>query len=108
MHQSRARACGHCPLSEGLTQEAFREAVKDERAMEFCFEMTRRFDLIRWGEYVDKMNEVARRAIAGDNWADGMTNTYNYFRISSTYNYFPIPTIETSVNDQITTNNPGW
>ncbi len=37
-----------------------------------------------------------------------MTNTYNYFRISSTYNYFPIPTIETSVNDQITTNNPGW
>lgn len=103
----RGRA-GIAPLSEGLTQDAFREAVKDERAMEFCFEMTRRFDLIRWGEYVDKMNEVARRAIAGDNWADGMTNTYNYFRISSTYNYFPIPTIETSVNDQITTNNPGW
>ena len=103
----RGRA-GIAPLAEGLTQDAFREAVKDERAMEFCFEMTRRFDLIRWGEYVDKMNEVARRAIAGDNWADGMTNTYNYFRISSTYNYFPIPTIETSVNDQITTNNPGW
>lgn len=39
------------------SQNAFRNAIKDERAMELCFEFTRRFDLIRWGEFVDKMNE---------------------------------------------------
>ena len=27
--------------------------------MELCFEYLRRFDLIRWGDFVDKMNEQA-------------------------------------------------
>ena len=32
-------------------ETGFRKAIKDERAMELCFEYTRRFDLIRWGDY---------------------------------------------------------
>ena len=49
------------------SQNAFRNAIKDERAMELCFEFTRRFDLIRWGEFVDKMNEQVDLALSGIN-----------------------------------------
>lgn len=92
----------------GMGKEEFRQAVKDERAMELCFEYTRRFDLIRWGEYVKNMNELAPRAQAGTNWTLGPSNVYTYFKISSVYNYFPIPANEMAVNKEITKNNPGW
>lgn len=92
----------------GLTQEQFRKALKDERAMELCFEYTRRFDLIRWGDYIKAMNDLAPIAQAGTNWTLGPTNVYTYFQISDTYNYFPIPANEISSNSQINQNNPGW
>lgn len=91
-----------------LTQADFRKAVKDERAMELCFEYTRRFDLIRWGDYVKNMNELVSEAQSGNNWTQGPTNIYTYFRITSTYNYFPIPDEEMSTNSAITQNNPNW
>lgn len=91
-----------------MTQEEFRQTVKDERAMELCFEYTRRFDLIRWGEYVKNMRALVTEAQSGNNWTQGPTNVYTYFNISSTYNYFPIPDAEMSVNKDITQNNPGW
>lgn len=93
---------------EGLDQQAFRQAVKDERAMELCFEMTRRFDLIRWGEFTRNMNELAPRAKSGTNWTLGPTNVYTYFQVSDAYNYFPIPSNELAVNKKITGNNAGW
>lgn len=91
-----------------LSQVDFRKAVKDERAMELCFEYTRRFDLIRWGDYVKNMNELVSEAQSGNNWQQGPTNIYTYFRITSTYNYFPIPDEEMSTNSAITQNNPNW
>ncbi|WP_196068660.1 RagB/SusD family nutrient uptake outer membrane protein [Bacteroides faecis] len=91
-----------------MTQAEFRQTVKDERAMELCFEYTRRFDLIRWGEYVKNMRALVTEAQSGNNWTQGPTNVYTYFNISSTYNYFPIPDAEMSVNKDITQNNPGW
>ena len=100
----------HAGLSElsDMTQAEFRQTVKDERAMELCFEYTRRFDLIRWGEYVKNMRALVTEAQSGNNWTQGPTNVYTYFNISSTYNYFPIPDAEMSVNKDITQNNPGW
>lgn len=47
--------------------EDFLTIIKDERAMELCFEYLRRFDLIRWGDFVDKMNEQAVLAQSGNN-----------------------------------------
>lgn len=93
---------------ENIDKDAFREAIKNERAMELCFEYTRRFDLIRWGEYVSKMNEQVSIALAGNGWPQGKINVWTYFRISSAYNYFPIPLSEMAVNKEITKNNPGW
>ena len=91
-----------------MNTETFRQAVKDERAMELCFEMTRRWDLIRWGEFKTNMNALVSRAKAGTNWKFGPSNVYNYFNVSDAYNYFPIPSSEMAVNKLITTNNPGW
>ena len=70
--------------------------------------MTRRFDLIRWGEYVKDMNALAARAQSGTNWKLGPSNVYTYYQISDAYNYFPIPANEIAVNKLINKNNPGW
>lgn len=107
INEVRNRA-GIEPIEDGMNTEQFRQAVKDERAMELCFEMTRRWDLIRWGEFVKDMNELAPRAQAGTNWKLGPSNVYTYFQVSDAYNYFPIPSSEISVNKLITKNNPGW
>jgi len=43
----------------GLTsKEAMFNAIVDERAFEFCGEMTRKFDLIRWGLLKSKMDQT--------------------------------------------------
>lgn len=111
LNQVRQRA-GIATYNEGsLSKDAFRKAVKDERAMELCFEFTRRYDLIRWGEYVKEMNALAPRALQGANanWATGPNySVYTFFQINDAYNYFPIPDSEMSVNKAITQNNPGW
>lgn len=109
LNMVRERA-GIAPLAN-LDKDSFRQAVKDERAMELCFEYTRRYDLIRWGEYVSNMNALAPRAAqgAGGNWKTGANyGIPNFFKITDTYNYFPIPDTEMSVNNTITENNPGW
>lgn len=105
INEVRIRA-GLTSLS-GLSKEEFRQAVKDERAMELCFEYTRHFDLIRWGEFAKNMNALVSRAQAGENWTLGPSNVYTYFQVSNIYNYFPIPDAEISVNKKIT-QNPGW
>lgn len=108
LNDVRERA-GASEITEGkLNKETFRQMIKDERGRELCFEYTRRFDLIRWGEYVENMNDLYNAARAGGEWNQGPTNVYTYFRISDTYNYFPIPDAELAVNKAITTNNPGW
>lgn len=93
---------------ENKTKEEFRNAVKNERAMELCFEYTRRFDLIRWGEYVKSMQDLVIPAQSGTNWTQGPSNVYTYFNISDTYYYFPIPDAEISTNGAIMQNNPNW
>ena len=88
-----------------MTQEEFRQTVKDERAMELCFEYTRRFDLIRWGDYHKLMQEQVDKAQADESWKFGI-NVYTYFNIPKSYNYFPIPANEIGSNGAIKTNNP--
>lgn len=108
LNEVRERA-GADKVEEGsLDKISFRQMVKDERGRELCFEYTRRFDLIRWGEYVENMNALYNSARAGGEWNQGPTNVYTYFNISDTYNYYPIPDAETAVNKAITDNNPGW
>ena len=43
------------------SQDAMFDAIVDERAFEFCGEMTRKFDLIRWGLLKEKMDEAKQK-----------------------------------------------
>jgi len=47
-------------LPSGLDQEAFRQAVRKERAYELCFEGNRKQDLIRWGIYASSIAQTDR------------------------------------------------
>ncbi|GAB1415068.1 RagB/SusD family nutrient uptake outer membrane protein [Paludibacter sp.] len=103
----RTRA-GLNPLEGTIfTKEQFRNAIKKERAMELCFEATRRWDLIRWGDFYNNMRNM-QGYVNQDGWASGLKYAADYYNVSEAYNYFPIPDIEMSVNKLITSNNPGW
>jgi hypothetical protein len=79
------------------TQVAFRSAVLEERAMELALEGDRRWDLIRWGIYLDVMN-----AIQGNDEV-GVT------KVRADRNLlYPLPISETTTNTNIHGNNPGW
>lgn len=75
----------------------FRSAVLEERAMEFAMEGDRRSDLIRWGIYVDVMNNI------------GGTDEVGIHKLrTSKHTLFPIPITEMNTNSSIEQNNPGW
>ena len=75
----------------------FRSSVLEERAIEFLCEGDRRWDLIRWGIYVDVMNAI------GGNDEIGI-----YKGRQQKHTLFPIPSSEMDANASITENNPGW
>lgn len=90
-------------------KDKFREIVKNERAMELCFEALRRNDLIRWGDYLTAMSDLANSIPTDPKWPSG-TRAYSstYFNITPAYLFLPIPTTELTVNKSIIENNPGW
>ena len=75
-------------LAANLDEESFRKAIKDERAMELCFEYTRRFDLIRWGDYYKLMQEQVDKAQADESWKFGI-NVYTLLQYSEVLQLFP-------------------
>lgn len=94
------------PLLDG--SEDMRQAIKDERAMELCFESLRHWDLIRWGEFVQTMHETAAY-VNQDGWSPGLRYAEErYLNVTAAYNYFPIPDTELSINKAIKKQNPGW
>ena len=91
--RSRAQA-SETPLN--LTQTEFRSFVLAERAREFVFEGVRRYDLLRWGVYLQVMNKIA----IGQNNISKVRNSKNLL--------LPIPLSELNSNKAIIANNPGW
>ncbi|MDR3061837.1 MAG: RagB/SusD family nutrient uptake outer membrane protein [Dysgonamonadaceae bacterium] len=75
----------------------FRSAVLEERAMELALEGDRRWDLIRWGIYLDVMNFIG-----------GTDESGVYKSRNERHKLFPIPASEMNSNKSITKNNPGW
>jgi hypothetical protein len=105
----RVRANISPMTGNGLSKNQFRDVLKNERAMEFCFEATRRWDLIRWGDYYTSMN--AMEGLVNDSqWGASYKYvlTNGYYKVTKFYNYYPIPDMETAINNAITQNNPGW
>ena len=79
------------------TKELRRSAIIEERAKELACEADRRWDLLRWGIYLDAMN-----AIGGQD--DGGVNKNRTARNL----LFPLPQQEINTNSAINSNNPGW
>ncbi|MBR2265268.1 MAG: RagB/SusD family nutrient uptake outer membrane protein, partial [Paludibacteraceae bacterium] len=79
------------------TQTLRRSAILEERAKELACEADRRWDLIRWGIYLDAMNAL-------DGTDDGGVNKNRTARNL----LFPIPQQEINTNAAINENNPGW
>lgn len=73
-----------------------RSMIFEERAKELACEGDRRWDLIRWGIYLDAMNVIGR-------------DECNNSKVRSERNLlYPIPQDEINSNKLINTNNPGW
>ena len=77
-------------------QVSFRSYILEERAKEFAAEGIRRFDLLRWGIYLQTMNAI-------DVDENGVTK-----RREARHLLIPIPANEVNTNKFIDTNNPGW
>jgi hypothetical protein len=79
------------------SKELRRSAILEERAKEFACEADRRWDLIRWGIYLDAMNALGGSDDSGVNKKRTERNLL-----------FPLPQQEINTNSAINGNNPGW
>lgn len=86
-------------------KDAFRQAIKDERGRELCFELLRRPDLIRWGNFIGDMKDFS--AYAKANGATTVAMTAPADNIAPRNLLLPIPTHDLSVNKALT-QNPGY
>jgi hypothetical protein len=86
----RQRA-GLQPLTPGLNQAGFREAIQKERRLELYAESSRWFDLVRWGKLVSTMKALN----------DPLS------QIAEKHTLFPIPQSEMDRNPSLK-QNPGW
>ena len=77
------------PLEVSLSQSELREAIRHERFVELHTEGVRWFDLQRWGNKKQAVEEAKP-----------------YVTVYDLYEYFPIPQTEIDVNPNLT--NPGW
>ena len=142
INQVRRRAFGLDPMSPAadidktaMSQEDFLKYIKDERARELAMESHRKLDLIRWGDFLDRMDEIGtwledlpvKVTVNGNEvfnplfTQNGSGFPYNstnptgpemvarsYKNVAKRHLLLPIPEMEMSVNRAIVKNNPGW
>jgi hypothetical protein len=90
------------------TKADFREELMDERARELCFEGVRKMDLVRWGIFVNEMQQAAMQA-----QNDGRATSRRAMmmevagKMTTRDLLFPIPQAELKLNNKMT-QNPMW
>lgn len=92
------------------TKETFRQLVRNERGRELVFESLRKYDLIRWGIFVEEMKKYTEDTYSGE-WASGSTEAAAARIIAASVQprhiLLPIPNIELGVNEALR-QNPLW
>lgn len=96
INQIRARV-GMPDVELGLTKEEMREVIRHERHVEFPWESTRYFDLIRWGIAKDMIPQAT---------LFGESRDSRVF-IEPKHNLLPIPQKDIDLNPNLT-QNPGY
>ncbi len=102
---NKVRTRAKVKVLEGLSQADFLQAIKKERAMELCFEATRRWDLIRWGDFYKYMKDM-KNYVNDKEWNPAHNYAASFYNITPSYTYFPIPDLEIGANPL--PQNPGW
>ncbi len=69
INEVRTRA-GIGKLPETISADALRQEIRDERGRELCFEALRKYDLIRWGIYVETISKNLANAIEDARWSN--------------------------------------
>ena len=106
----RARAGVKTLPFDEYDKDTFCELIRNERGREFCFESLRKYDLIRWGIFVQEMNNYSVW-VQDERWAK--ETTYSVIagtiggNVRNQHVVFPIPSIELGVNDLLE-QNPLW
>ncbi len=96
------------PFADYGDYESFQTLVRNERARELCFESLRKYDLIRWGIFVESMKGYLTDT-QDKNWPAG-TSTSNQAaqiigqNVQDRHILLPIPSIELGVNTSLTQN----
>ncbi len=86
---------------------SLRELIRNERGRELAFEALRKYDLIRWGIFVDEMNNYSSWA-ADSRWSSDATAARAATiggSVMAKHVVLPIPTIELGVNKLLKQNN---
>lgn len=81
-------------------QVLLRSYIFEERGLEFAMEFNRKFDLHRWGMYLNVMN-ATHTNLGPANYLRTMVREERSL-------LFPVPTSETGQNKLFGDNNPGW
>jgi hypothetical protein len=91
---------------KNVSQDSLRQAIRDERARELCFEGIRKFDLIRWGIFIPQMKAVGADMTA--NLPSSLKyGTKAYNNVQPKHVWFPIPDMELTLNKSLH-QNPLW
>ncbi len=100
VHRVRERSlegASRTDLDGATSRDALRSLIIEERAKELACESDRRWDLIRWGIYLEAMNSI------GGPDESGILKSRQTKHL-----LYPIPVDEILSNENITFNNPGW
>mgnify|MGYP000928123709 CR=1 FL=1 len=93
--------------AQTASKEAFRKAIQEERAQELCFEGLRKHDLIRWGIFVDRMQQIGVQIETDIPTAAGANYATRYKSVLDKHVIYPIPELELTRNNKLV-QNPGW
>ena len=96
-------------FSDYASQEGFRNFIRNERGRELCFESLRKYDLIRWGIFLDEMHGLIDQS-QDPRWQAHGASTYAAAigaAVKPKHVVLPIPSLELAVNTKIK-QNPLW
>lgn len=94
----------HLKPEHTSSKENFLAFLQEERMREFNFEGLRKADLLRWGIFLDVMADMGNTAQQD---APGAFYVRYYSNVEPKHLLLPIPTSETTVNEEMV-QNPGW
>ena len=108
----RARPDVGMPVVVAADKNAFRLAVKREKQVELAFENHRFWDLLRWKDAENVLNQPMRGLQITKNTAGRfvytVANIENRVFNSSRMYFYPIPQSEINKSNSILRQNPGW